>query len=255
MGNNKHLLLALPRGTTTAALAAARNIEVMSATSHPTSARPKSSSDSGERPPAPIEPRKRQIMAATERLIAEQGFDGLRLRDVAKSAGVSIGTIQHYFDTRDGLVLETLAAASWRRADEFIALGKRSDDPIERTRALLRGSIPDRARCQAWMETCSSSTRHAELVPMIERIYEAWRVAIRQAIKDGIEAGAFTPQIPFDQVIDTIMTMIEGLMTQVGLQLYNFDEPYVALLIQDIAGRLLSYDFEGATDGGQLTAG
>ena len=53
-----------------------------------------------------LEPRKIQIMEATERLIAEYGFDGLRLRDVSKTAGVSIGMIQHYFETRDGLVLE-----------------------------------------------------------------------------------------------------------------------------------------------------
>ncbi|QUH04156.1 TetR/AcrR family transcriptional regulator [Saccharopolyspora erythraea] len=193
---------------------------------------------------AAVSLRRRQIMVATERLIAEQGFDALRLRDVAKAAGVSIGTIQHYFDTRDNLVLETLAAASWRRAEEFTAQGKESTDPVERTRSLLRGSIADRARCQAWMETCASSTRHSELAPMIERIYEAWRVEIRQAIKDGIDAGIFNPHLPLEQLIDTVMAMIEGLMVTVGLSLDRFTSDYAATLVQDTAGRLLAYDFK-----------
>ncbi|GAA2358025.1 hypothetical protein GCM10009854_40480 [Saccharopolyspora halophila] len=189
--------------------------------------------------------RRDQIMAATERLIAEQGFDALRLRDVAKLAGVSIGTIQHYFDTRDNLVLETLAAASWRRAEEFTSLGAGSADPAERTQALLRGSIANRAWCQAWMETCASSTRHPELPPMIERIYEAWRVEIKKAIKDGVDSGVFNPQLPLDQLIDTVMAVIDGMMVSVGLHLEKFTSDHAGTLVQDTAGRLLAYDFGG----------
>ena len=192
---------------------------------------------------ATVEPRKLQIMTVTERLIAEEGFDGLRLRDVAKDAKVSIGLIQHYFDTRDALVLETLSHASWRRAEEWTSLGAGVGDPVERTRVLLRGSIADRERCQAWMETCASSTRHPALLPMITRIYEAWQSALRSALQGGIEAGAFQPVVPLDQVLDTIMAMIDGLMVAVGLQVYEFDRAYRATLLQDIAGRLLQYDF------------
>lgn len=192
---------------------------------------------------AAAEPRKLQIMTAAERLIAEHGFDAVRLRDVASSANVSIGMIQHYFDTRDGLLLETLTNASWRRARDWASLGDGIADPVERTRILLRGSIADRARCQAWMETCSASTRHAELVPMIARIYEAWRRALHVAVEGGIKAGMFKPVVPIDQVLDTIMAMIDGLMVIVGVQIYDFDEAYVALLVQDTAGRLLQYDF------------
>jgi len=192
------------------------------------------------------EPRKRQIMLATESLIAKHGFDGLRLRDVAKTAGVSIGMIQHYFETRDVLVLETLSDASWRRAAEFVALGEGSQVPAARVHALLRGSIGDRARCQEWIETCASSTRHSEMMPMIERVYEAWRTALRDALKAGIETGSFEPQLPLDQVVDTIMVVIDGLMMAVALRLYDFDEPYVIQLIEETVGHLLSYDFKVA---------
>jgi AcrR family transcriptional regulator len=193
-----------------------------------------------------IEARRLQVMDVTERLIAEQGFDGLRLRDVAKGANVSIGLIQHYFDTRDALVLETLSRASWRRAEQWASLGAAVTDPVERTQMLLRGSIADRERCQAWIETCASSTRHPELLPMISRIYEAWRGAFHDALRGGIEAGVFGPVMPLDQVLDTIMAMIDGLMVAVGLRVYEFDRAYTAMLLQDVTGQLLRYDFRAS---------
>lgn len=191
----------------------------------------------------PLEPRKLQIMIVTERLIPEQGFDGLRLRDVAKSAKVSIGLIQHYFDTRESLILETLSHASRRRAQEWASLGAGIEEPVERTRTLLRGSIADRRRCQAWLETCSSSTRHAELLPMIARIYEGWENSLRDAVQRGIDSGDFRPVVPLEQVLGIIMTMIDGLMVAVALQVHELDTAYNARLIQGVAGRLLQHDF------------
>lgn len=191
----------------------------------------------------PLEPRKLQIMTVTERLIAERGFDGLRLRDVAKSAEVSIGLIQHHFENREALLLETLRHASWRRATEWASLGAGVEDPVERTRVLLRGSIADRQRCQAWMETCASSTRHSELLPMIARIYEGWQHSLRDAVQGGIAAGAFRPVVPLDQVLGIVMTMIDGLMVAVALQVFELDQTYNAQLLQDTAGRLLQFDF------------
>lgn len=194
-------------------------------------------------PEPSLEPRKVQIMAVTEQLIAKHGYDALRLRDVAKSAGVSIGMIQHYFETREALLLETLGAASWRRAAEFVALGQGIEDPVDRVSALLGGSIADRARCQVWIETCASATRHEELVPMIERIYEAWRTALRAALSDGVEAGAFNPQIPLEEIVDNIMVTIDGAMVTVALQLYDVDAPRIVQVIEQNAGRLLAHDF------------
>lgn len=193
-----------------------------------------------------VEPRKLQIMQVTERLIAEFGFDGLRLRDVANAAGVSIGLIQHYFVTRDALVLETLSHASWRRAEEWSSLGAGVADPVEQMHVLLKGSITDRARCQAWMETCAASTRHPDLSQMTARIYEAWQSAFRAALDGGVQVGAFRPVVPLDQIQDTLMAMVDGLMVASGLQVVEFDDAYCALLLQDVAARLLRYDFESA---------
>ena len=57
-------------------------------------------------PPGELSRRKRAILEATLRLVADQGAAAVRLRDVARAAGVSVGSLQYYFDSRDQLIRE-----------------------------------------------------------------------------------------------------------------------------------------------------
>ncbi|MET7280115.1 TetR/AcrR family transcriptional regulator [Kribbella sp. NPDC005582] len=54
------------------------------------------------------EQRRREIVHALWQVIAMHGLEGVSLREVAQAAEVSIGRIQHYFDSREALVLAGL---------------------------------------------------------------------------------------------------------------------------------------------------
>jgi AcrR family transcriptional regulator len=67
--------------------------------------------------------RRRELADAACRVIARNGLAGTTLADVAEESGWSIGSIRHYFPTKDDLV----ASALWR-------VGERLDERIrERT--------------------------------------------------------------------------------------------------------------------------
>ena len=55
--------------------------------------------------------RREQILAATLRLVARDGFARVTLRDVAAEVGVVHGLIRHYFATREQLVAAAFDAA------------------------------------------------------------------------------------------------------------------------------------------------
>ncbi len=190
-----------------------------------------------------VEPKKAQIMATTEQLIAERGFDATRLRDVANRAGVSIGKIQHYFESRDILMHETLSMASWAREREWAELATGVSDPIERIRVLLSGSVTEQHRCKIWLETCAASTRYPDLVPMVKGIYVAWRKSFMEALETGVANGSFHPVKPLDEILDMIMLVIDGLMVAVAVDVFDFPTEYSGTFLQDEAGRLLQYDF------------
>ncbi|EGU18441.1 TetR family transcriptional regulator [Vibrio mimicus SX-4] len=58
-----------------------------------------------------------QILIAAEKLIAEQGFQGLSMHKVAKEANVATGTIYLYFRDKDHLLTEVRLHVSQRIAD------------------------------------------------------------------------------------------------------------------------------------------
>ena len=159
-----------------------------------------------------VEERRAAIMAAAEQLLAVHGFDAMRLRDVAQQAGVSIGLIQHYFNTRDELLLETMRTASRRRAQQWVSLAAGAATAGDKLTGLLEGAISDPHRGVIWLETCAASTRHPELRPDVRRTQQAWRHAIRAAIDEGLATGEFAPVVPTDDLVLLLISLIDGLM-------------------------------------------
>ena len=65
------------------------------------------------------EQRRRQVAGAAMRVVAAAGMERVRVADVAAEAGVSVGLVQHYFRSKDDLLLfafEHLCAQLTERA-------------------------------------------------------------------------------------------------------------------------------------------
>jgi TetR/AcrR family transcriptional repressor of multidrug resistance operon len=58
--------------------------------------------------------KKKAILESTLKLIKENGFHGTPMSLVAKRAGVAAGTIYHYFDSKDTLIMELFAYTQYR---------------------------------------------------------------------------------------------------------------------------------------------
>lgn len=58
------------------------------------------------------EERRRQISQALWRIAAERGLEAVSMREVAAAAGMSTGLVQHYFATKDDMLLY---ATGWLR--------------------------------------------------------------------------------------------------------------------------------------------
>jgi AcrR family transcriptional regulator len=63
--------------------------------------------------------RREELILAAFTLLAEQGFDGLRVRDVAAHVGVNVATLHYYFPEKSDLVRGVLQHA----AERFRATG------------------------------------------------------------------------------------------------------------------------------------
>ncbi|MFI9552598.1 TetR/AcrR family transcriptional regulator [Nonomuraea endophytica] len=88
--------------------------------------------------------RRRQIAEAVHRLIDAHGIDGVSLREVAAEAGVSMGLVQHYFTTKDEMLLLAMDHLHLRITER---IGEVHGTPREILRAGILELLPlDEAR-------------------------------------------------------------------------------------------------------------
>jgi len=152
-----------------------------------------------------------RILSAAERLLVTHGVERSRLRDVGEAAGVSIGTVQHYFDTRDRLVAALFEWSAARRLDAWLSAASGGGDPWTRLRSLLDASLaePLLSHSRIWVEFCAMA-RDEELRAKLGRFYDAWRPPLQDAIEQGIAAGIFQPSWPTADIVDMLIMQVDG---------------------------------------------
>lgn len=186
---------------------------------------------------------RERILSAAESLLVSHGVERSRLRDVAEAAGVSVGTLQHYFDTRDRLIEDLFDWSAERRLAAWTNAVPEGGDPWSRMVALLSASIPEPAlwRSRVWIEFCAMA-RDDELRAKLDRFYDAWRPPFREAIGAGIEAGAFHPVLPVDEIVDLFIIIGDGASVGISLDAPGIDADGVRTLLHDTARVLLRPD-------------
>ena len=110
------------------------------------------------RRPGTLEQRERTL-AVAGRVLAERGFERTRLRDVAEAAGVSIGLLQNYFETRDAMLEEAFSFMCEELIGRWREHAQLASDPWQKIAGLIEELMtePDpRAHSATWTEFCSS---------------------------------------------------------------------------------------------------
>ncbi len=89
--------------------------------------------------------RRRHIAEAVWRIAASRGLEAVSLREVAAEAGVSMGRVQHYFKTKDRMILfacEYMVELAGRGARELIAASPDPDAPRSILRSVCLQTLP-----------------------------------------------------------------------------------------------------------------
>lgn len=162
---------------------------------------------------------KASIISAAIEQIARRGYDGVRLRDVARSAGVSVGLIQHYYGAREDLLAHAFEHHCAELLEGWSTLTGTEPDPWRRIIALVDrlAASPDLSlRACVWADFCSSAARRPELRPPLRRVYTAWRVFVREAIAEGAAAETLRPVMPIDQIVDLLLVQIDGALLAIA---------------------------------------
>jgi AcrR family transcriptional regulator len=166
----------------------------------------------------PLESRKREILEATWRLIAERGYHEVRVADIAAEVGTATGTVHYHFPGKQDVLIEALRycveQAFARQTEEL----RKLDDARERLLRLIDMQLPRpgqvRDEWNVWAQFWAEAALRPELRPTHNDFYDRWRSAVTHTVARGVEQGVFR-DVDQEQFALHLTALTDGLAIQV----------------------------------------
>ena len=112
------------------------------------------------------EVRRAEIAEALWRVVAREGIEAATIRAVAAEAGWSRGIVEHYFDSKDALVLYACELA----LERTLALVKQRHETLVGREALRAVLLDDLAQGKdIWFDLLSTAAREPAMAPQLVR--------------------------------------------------------------------------------------
>lgn len=147
-------------------------------------------------PKVGIQPiRRKQILDAAFKSIAERSLESTRMRHIAKVAGISQPSLHYYFDTKDKLIIalldRLLAEFKEGRAERLEA----ATGPLDKLRVLLeqqkRIIIKKSDTLEVYYDFWVQATKRSPVRKKIQQMYANWRADLCQIVDEGVAQGLF----------------------------------------------------------------
>jgi len=140
-----------------------------------------------------VSKRREQIVAAAVELFSDRGYYRTTIQDIARKAGVSIGLIYQYAQTKEDILLLSLMSVmeTYKQGIPDAATGR--TDPLDVLWASLAAycRVVDRARNAAVLAYRSTKSLPREHRQFLKQVELETNEFIAKALRDCIDAGLF----------------------------------------------------------------
>jgi AcrR family transcriptional regulator len=156
------------------------------------------------------EPRRDALVQAAYEEIAENGFEGLRTREVAGAVGVNVATLHYYFPSKEDLIKAVVGHAMSRFQSTLAAEGT----AIERLRrhfSGLRRLAREEPELFATMaELMLRASRDGALASIIDKTTGFWHRTLEGLLRAAREDGDLPKTIDPDGMAAVIVATLKG---------------------------------------------
>ena len=187
--------------------------------------------------------RREQIVRATVRCLARDGYSGLTMKKVAREARVSQGILHYYFGDKRAILVASLEAVTTdldRRVAAAQARGGR--DPWRRLAALLAACLGLAAEARefwvVFVEFWGETMHDRQLREINAALYERMRRQIGTLIAQGIRAGTFR-RVDRLQAAAVILALVDGVSLQLTFDPRAFGVATAVQFCEDALTRYL----------------
>jgi AcrR family transcriptional regulator len=156
------------------------------------------------------------ILDAAERVFATTGLADAKITDIAREAGMAVGTLYNYFEGKEEIVRTLLEVRGNALIEELEQVARTVEDPISRLAALID------ARCtfiQGHIGIVSiyahQGARNELSIkkicgPGVEERYRKSLSITERAVKDAVKAGQLRKDLPVADLVAGLTGMVNG---------------------------------------------
>jgi AcrR family transcriptional regulator len=163
--------------------------------------------------------RRHHIAEAVWRVVRRDGLDGASVRAVAREAGLSMGSLRHYFGTQSELLIFAMRMVIDRIAQRVTSL-QIPDDPRRAAETVLLELLPlddeRRAENEVWLAFTARSLVDPALRALRDEAYDLLRDACLGWVR-LLVAPARSP-VDVDVETDRLFALLDGLAVHAAMR-------------------------------------
>lgn len=185
---------------------------------------------------APFVPDTRdRILRTAFQLFHEQGFNATGVATIAREAGVNPGSLYHFFESKDDLLLAVLEFALGHLGPAVMdPVETRAADPVDRVFALLQGyrDRMDREQCRMGCPignmALEVSDGNAKARSLVHKNFENWADRVEKWLEQD---SRLAPGVDRRALARFVLTVMEGglMQSRAAGHLGPFDESVAVL--------------------------
>jgi len=157
--------------------------------------------------------RRAMLVGITARQIAEVGLGGIRLRDVARAAGLTTGAVSHYFPDKRTLLLLTFRGQT-KEAAERILRTAGDDELAPYVEALLPLDEERALHWHVWLAFWGAAIGDAELAEEQRQRQERFVDGLADRVRAGQRSGRLRADLDVTSTARFVAALVDGVAVQ-----------------------------------------
>lgn len=188
------------------------------------------------------DPRSRElIIAAGWRLISTRGAAAATMRTIAAEAGVTTGSVTHYFEDKAEL-LGSIQRYNGRLAAERVRVSVGSRRGLAAVRRAALGLLPTDvdgvAIWRVWLAFWSDDPRRSPTAGGFGSGYRAWGELARKHLEEAVDNGELRAGLDLRHEVSRLVTLVAG------MGLLSGSDPETRDRLRRRANRMLTEHFD-----------
>lgn len=154
------------------------------------------------------------VAEAAWRVIRRDGMEHTSVRNIAKEANLSTGSMRHYFSTQSELLLFAMNLVSERVTHRYHQMSL-TGSPLEDMKKILLEILPNTdekfAEMEVWFAFTVKSKTDPALKSLADNVYNELRRMAAYVITQLMELGLTKPDLNVELEIERLYALIDGL--------------------------------------------